>query len=46
MPDVREYLTVAGRSPFGAWFDGLNAEAAARVTTALIRVAAGNFFER
>jgi putative addiction module killer protein len=37
-----EYLDDANRSPFGRWFDGLNAAAAARVTTALARVEQGN----
>lgn len=40
---LREYLDGAGRSPFGRWFDGLNAPAAARVTTALARLEQGNF---
>ena len=35
MPDVREYLAIDGRSPFGVWF--------AKVATALTRVPAGNF---
>jgi putative addiction module killer protein len=40
---VREYLDSSGRSPFARWFDGLNAPAAAKVTTALTRIEAGNF---
>jgi putative addiction module killer protein len=40
---VREYLDSSGRSPFARWFDTLNAPAAARVTTALARMEAGNF---
>jgi putative addiction module killer protein len=40
---VREYLDSSGRSPFARWFDGLNAPAAARVTTALTRMEGGNF---
>jgi putative addiction module killer protein len=40
---VREYLDSSGRSPFARWFDGLNAAAAAKVTTALTRMEAGNF---
>jgi putative addiction module killer protein len=43
MPDVREYVAADGSSPFGAWFDRLNAEAAAKVATALIRLGGGNF---
>jgi putative addiction module killer protein len=41
--EIREYLDDAGRSPFGRWFDGLDARAAAKVTTALARVEQGNF---
>src|SRR5437867_11798085 len=37
-----EYLDVEGRSPYGAWFDGLNAPAAAKAVTALYQLAAGN----
>lgn len=40
---VTEYLDKSGRSPFGAWFSKLRAEAAARVTTALYRLSQGNF---
>jgi putative addiction module killer protein len=43
MVDVREYLDTAGRSPFAAWFEGLNAHAAAKVATALTRIGQGNF---
>src|ERR1700756_3736126 len=43
MIDVREYLDRSGKSPFGAWFEHLNAQAAAKVTTALTRIANGNF---
>ena len=43
MIDVREYNDRCGRSPYGAWFDRLNAQAAAKVTTALTRLAMGNF---
>lgn len=43
MIDVREYNDRTGRSPYGAWFDRLNAQAAAKVTTALTRLAGGNF---
>jgi putative addiction module killer protein len=39
---LQEYLDEAGRSPFGRWFDGLNATAAAKVTTALARIEQGN----
>jgi putative addiction module killer protein len=40
---VLEYLDARGRSPYAAWFDNLNANAAARVATALYRLEAGNF---
>lgn len=40
---VLEYLDRAGSSPFGAWFESLDAPAAARVTTALRRLELGNF---
>ena len=32
---IEEFLTEAGMSPFGRWFDKLNAQAAAVVTVAL-----------
>lgn len=40
---VVEYLDAQGESSFGSWFKDLNAEAAAKVTTALYRLQAGNF---
>jgi putative addiction module killer protein len=40
--DVREYLDSAGRSPFAKWLRELNVEAAAKVATALERIADGN----
>jgi len=45
MPDIRvvTYIDAAGRSDFSRWFEGLNAEAAAKVTTALYRLSQGNF---
>jgi putative addiction module killer protein len=39
---VVEYLR-EGSSPFGSWFSGLNAPAAAKVATALYRLEQGNF---
>jgi putative addiction module killer protein len=42
MATLREYLAPNGKSPFGGWFDGLGAEAAAKVTMALARIEAGN----
>lgn len=43
MINVREYNDREGRSPYAAWFDHLNAPAAAKVTTALTRLGQGNF---
>ena len=43
MIDVREYNDRDGRSPYADWFDRLNAQAAAKVATALTRLADGNF---
>lgn len=42
-PRIIEYLDQRGRSPFAAWFEGLNAEAAAKITVALYQVGAGNW---
>ncbi|HEU5017812.1 MAG TPA: type II toxin-antitoxin system RelE/ParE family toxin [Pseudolabrys sp.] len=39
---VVEYLDGAGRSPFRRWFDGLDAQAAAKIAIALSRIEAGN----
>lgn len=45
MPAIRvvEYLDLQGKSPFARWFEDLNAEASAKVTAALYRMAQGNF---
>ena len=45
MPAIRvaEYLDPYGKSPFGRWFDDLDATAAAKVTAALYRLEQGNF---
>ncbi len=40
--DVLEYLDVQDRSPFGAWFNELDPQSAARVTTAITRLALDN----
>ena len=40
---VLEYLDTKGRSPYAAWFEGLSADAAAKVAAALYRIAEGNF---
>lgn len=39
---VEEYLREDGSSPFARWFAALDAQAAARVTTALLRMEMGN----
>ena len=39
---VREYLDRSGYSPFAAWTDRLNREAAAKVASALARMQQGN----
>jgi len=43
MIDVRENIDSNARSPYADWFDRLNAQAAAKVATALTRLTAGNF---
>ncbi|MCI0428876.1 MAG: hypothetical protein L0Z46_12765 [Nitrospiraceae bacterium] len=45
MSDVRvlEYLDPQARSPFAAWFEGLNAVASAQVAAALYQLAVGNW---
>jgi putative addiction module killer protein len=40
---IVEYLDEHGESPFRKWFLQLNAEAAAKVTTAMKRIELGNF---
>ncbi len=42
MIEFREYLTTQARSPYAKWFNGLNARAAAKVVTALVRMEQGN----
>lgn len=39
---ILEYLDRAGKSPFADWFNGLDAQAAAKVTVAIGRVGQGN----
>ena len=39
---IREYANHDGRSPYERWFNRLNAQAAARVATALVRLEQGN----
>ena len=40
---VVEYLDSRGRSPFAGWFEGLDANAAAKITAALYQLGAGNW---
>ena len=42
MIEVREYLAADGSSPYGKWFNALNAPAAAKVAIAITRMAQGN----
>ena len=43
MITIREYVDPRDHSPFAKWFESLNAPAAAKVTTALVRIEQGNF---
>ena len=43
MLTVLEFLERDGASPFGKWFDALDAIAAAKITTAVRRLELGNF---
>lgn len=43
MVEVLEYLDPSGRSPYADWFNDLNAQAAAKVSVAVTRLALGNF---
>jgi putative addiction module killer protein len=40
---IREYIAPDGRSPYAKWFNRMNAPAAAKVATALVRMEQGNF---
>jgi putative addiction module killer protein len=42
MIELRYYLTGNGKSPFEEWFSSLDAQAAAKVTRALVRLEQGN----
>jgi putative addiction module killer protein len=42
MLTLLEYLDQSGANPFAAWFDDLDAQAAAKVRAALLRLEAGN----
>jgi len=46
MITIREYLDSNGHSPFAKWFSGLNAPAAAKVATSLVRIEHGIFRTR
>lgn len=41
--EIVEYIDDRGISPFGKWFSGIDARAAAKVATALYRLGQGNF---
>lgn len=43
MPVARQFEAADGKSPFEEWFNELNAPAAAKVATAIIRMEQGNF---
>ena len=43
MVEVLEYLDQNGRSPFADWFNGLDAQAAAKVSTAQAKLGLGNW---
>jgi putative addiction module killer protein len=40
---IKEYIDSKGRNPYAKWFNRLNAPAAAKVVTALVRMEQGNF---
>lgn len=39
---IREYIDSGGRNPHARWFNRLDAQAAAKVATALVRLGMGN----
>jgi hypothetical protein len=43
MVEVLEYLDQNGCSPFADWFNGLDAQAAAKVSTAQAKLGLGNW---
>ena len=43
MPEIRYYVSAAGREPFAAWFADLDSMARAKVTRAIVRLEQGNF---
>ena len=42
MVEIREYIAAQGHSPYADWFNELDSRAAAKVTTALVRMKQGN----
>ena len=42
MIEIREYVDNRDRSPFGDWFDSLDAQAASKIAVAVARMEAGN----
>ena len=40
---ILEYIKEDGSSPYQKWFDGLNPNAAAKITVAKVRLESGNF---
>ncbi len=42
MIEIREFVDSEGHSPYARWFHKLNARAAAKVATALVRMEQGN----
>jgi len=42
MITIKEYIDLQGRSPYAKWFNRLNAPAAAKAVTALVRMEQGN----
>ncbi len=42
MIEFREYVNLKDHSPYGGWFGRLNAQAAAKVAIAVIRMKRGN----
>jgi putative addiction module killer protein len=40
--ELQEYTDIQGKSPFGDWFNHLDAPAAAKIVTALVRMEHGN----
>jgi putative addiction module killer protein len=41
--NIREYLSLDGKSYFGKWFEKLGATAAAKISSALYKMERGNF---